>query len=137
MTIKTNYDLKTALLAIISAIDEKNQFFTNSSEEEQFAIEHFRKSLEKRRNEMKSALSDHYVALEREVYPLLDKVAELRNKLAPVDMVALQKAIPQVWQLRDMIQLVETMERLSNIPQDAWDKLGQLAKIANQTQSNQ
>lgn len=137
MTIKTTYDLKSALTQIISAIDEKNQFFANATEDEQFAIEHFRKSLEKRRNEMKAALTDHYEALEREVYPLLDKVADLRNKLTPMDTGALQRAIPQVWQLRDMIQLVETMEKLSNIPQDAWDKLGQLAQIAKTSPQTQ
>jgi hypothetical protein len=130
MTIKTQYDLKTALKAIIEAIDEKDQFFTQATDDEKHNIEWFRKSLEKRRGEMKAAISDHYDAMEREVYPLLDKVAALRGKLTPVDMNGLQKAIPQVWQLRDLISLVETMERLNGIPQESWDKLGQLAQIA-------
>jgi len=130
MEVKTAYDLKAALKQIIEAIEEKDQFFTSATDEEKHNIEWFRKSLEKRRNEMKQAISEHYEALEREVYPLMDKVAELRGKLTPVDMSGLQKAIPQVWQLRDMISLVETMERLNGIPQESWDKLGQLAEIA-------
>jgi predicted nucleic acid-binding Zn-ribbon protein len=128
--IKTQYDLKTALKQIVEAIEEKDQFFTNATEEEKHNIEWFRKSLEKRRNEMKAAVAEHYESLEREVYPLLDKVATLRDKLTPVDMNGLQKAIPQVWQLRDLISLVETMDRLKSLPQESWDRLGQLAAIA-------
>ncbi len=131
MEIKTQYDLKTALKAIIEAIEEKDQFFTQTTDEEKNNIEWFRKSLENRRNEMKAAISDHYNAMEREVYPLLDKVAALRQKLTPVDMNQLQKAIPQVWQLRDLISLTETMERLNNVPQESWDRLAQLAAIAS------
>jgi hypothetical protein len=128
--IKTSYDLKAALTAIIQAIDEKNQFFAQTSEEERHAIEWFSKQLEKRRDETKAAIALHYEALEREVYPLLDKVADLRNKLTPMDMQGLQKAIPQVWQLRDLISLAETMDRLKGIPQESWDRLSQLAALA-------
>lgn len=129
--IKTAYDLKYALKQIIEAIEEKDQFFANASDEDKSSIEWFRKSLEKRRNEMKQAITDHYDAMEREVYPLLDKVVALRQKLTPIDMAGLQKAIPQIWQLRDMVSLVETMERFNHIPQASWDRLGQLALISS------
>jgi hypothetical protein len=130
MEIKTQYDLKTALKQIIDVIEEKNQFFTQASEDERYGIEWFRKSLEKQRSNMKAAIADHYAAMEREVYPLLDKVAALRSKLTPVDVTGLQRTIPQVWQLRELVSLAETMERLNAIPQESWDRLGQLAAIA-------
>jgi len=138
MEIKTQYDLKAALKQIIDAIEEKNQYFAQVSEDERYGIEWFRKQLEKQRNEMKAAIADHYAAMEREVYPLLDKVAALRSKLTPVDVTGLQRAIPQVWQLRELVSLAETMERLNAIPQESWDRLGQLAAIAkNSNTENQ
>lgn len=133
MKIETAYDLKQALVKIIEVIDEKNQFFVIVDNEEAHALKQFSAQLSKRREQAVAAIKEHYIELEKTVYPLLDKVKNLRDKLTPFNSNDLSKAIPQVWQLRDLVQLVETMERLSHIPQESWDRLGQLAQIANRT----
>ena len=134
--ITTPWDIKTALTQIIQAIDEGGNLFRNLDDEEKHTIENFTKALAKRRDECKKALDEHYDALEREIYPMLDRLDKLRSKLTEIKTLDVIRQLPSTFDLKELNQIADALERFERLNPSTLSLLQQTLALVGARHSN-
>ena len=122
--IKTAWDLKRCLESVIETIDNKQlSVFSLIDDDEKATIDWFAKKLKERRDQAKKDLEAHIDALEKEIYPLLDRAQAIRQKCSDAAKSDVFDSLPSAWRLKDIVEIARAMEMIGNIDDKTWSRV--------------